>query len=829
MNKCYLSKINLCWIQISSYTWRLHVTIDPSGPSTPIYQRAGGLNIPLDKMYNCLFYAMFNFFTLTLGFDGIIDKRNILLADRATVACISEGKHSWYFNYNITVSFAKKETGDWHGESVNDYVSYLHIEKFRENNTGYYSCFVDGVERCKFHLIVEDRHQLVSSVKLLGSSIIMKCMYNGSTQIKPLWYFNTDLLYAPDISPSDIKLDNVYGINVSDTASDLRVEPIKIQNSGNYSCKFGKTTWTTYQLSVQGYQLKINGEIMEMNNTFIEAFKVNRIWCGSNMSGELVDMELKVNVVDIDGNNIDNGYWGIHPDVHVAEKSLSLPATAASAVISCVINSTSGFEIEKKSLFPTIIVVPELRIQIDGTNVSDDKVIVGGKTITIKCVAFRSRPPVTLQWHGLFDDSSNHSENNSRREVSRVNYFHQYTKDYEIQEIVTVTGYMDISCYSDGEPGILKQSVRITIRLRGAYLLPIIISVSGFMLFVVLCVVMVSRRRKLRVRTTMSTSSRTLQSVNHVAEPCMSTCLYAASSEMMSTIIAQGHTEDSISRSTVSLLSLIASGEVFDYWKARIAQAPQNEYVVAKTVSERAQMKDGYNFVTMAKCIRRLEKHPNIVEFLGCSIDEVPYFVYQENMDNGTLRDFLLKNYQQQRHSMLEYPSGTAFPRKLQQPTVFGNDVAKAMHFLHKNERDPPLAWLPPETIFLGQYNLSADIWSYGVFLWELFSFGEVPYHSRDKREIEDAVRNMECLSRPPFCPGAIFGIMLSTWKRYREDRPQMSEITQHLEKTCMTFQKTKHDEYSDLIRGSFIIKTRKLFNRDDNHTRGRCCFKLLF
>lgn len=54
---------------------------------------------------------------------------------------------------------------------------------------------------------------------------------------------------------------------------------------------------------------------------------------------------------------------------------------------------------------------------------------------------------------------------------------------------------------------------------------------------------------------------------------------------MMSTIIAQGHTEDSISRSTVSLLSLIASGEVFDYWKARIAQAPQNEYVVAKTVS----------------------------------------------------------------------------------------------------------------------------------------------------------------------------------------------------------------------------------------------------
>ncbi|PIK45576.1 hypothetical protein BSL78_17571 [Apostichopus japonicus] len=132
------------------------------------------------------------------------------------------------------------------------------------------------------------------------------------------------------------------------------------------------------------------------------------------MSGELVDMELQVNVVDIDGNNKNNGYWGIHHDVHVAEKSLSLPANAASAVISCVINSTSGFEIEKKSLFATIIVVPELRIQIDGTNVTDDKVIIGGKTIAIKCVAFRSRPPVTLQWHGLFDDSSNHSENNSR-------------------------------------------------------------------------------------------------------------------------------------------------------------------------------------------------------------------------------------------------------------------------------------------------------------------------------------------------------------------------------------------------------------------------------
>lgn len=41
-------------------------------------------------------------------------------------------------------------------------------------------------------------------------------------------------------------------------------------------------------------------------------------------------------------------------------------------------------------------------------------------------------------------------------------------------------------------------------------------------------------------------------------------------------------------------------------------------------------------------------------------------------------------------------------------------------------QSNPPIGWFPPETIFLNQYDCISDVWSYGVLIWEIFTYGKI-------------------------------------------------------------------------------------------------------
>ncbi|PIK44385.1 putative tyrosine-protein kinase [Apostichopus japonicus] len=96
--------------------------------------------------------------------------------------------------------------------------------------------------------------------------------------------------------------------------------------------------------------------------------------------------------------------------------------------------------------------------------------------------------------------------------------------------------------------------------------------------------------------------------------------------------------------------------------------------------------------------------------------------------------------------------------------------------------KNPPIAWLPPETIFLSEYGISSDIWSFGILLWEIFSFGEAPYHTNTAKEIEGHIRQLKCLEQPDCCPGAIYNLMLSTWHKNSRQRPTIMKVRNKIE-----------------------------------------------
>ena len=70
-----------------------------------------------------------------------------------------------------------------------------------------------------------------------------------------------------------------------------------------------------------------------------------------------------------------------------------------------------------------------------------------------------------------------------------------------------------------------------------------------------------------------------------------------------------------------------------------------------------------------------------------------------------------------------------------------------------------------------------SDVWSYGVTVWEMFSFGALPLQEYDNILVMDAVRRGVRPSRPKHCTRAVFDVIASCWRDSVMDRPLFSTV----------------------------------------------------
>lgn len=92
-----------------------------------------------------------------------------------------------------------------------------------------------------------------------------------------------------------------------------------------------------------------------------------------------------------------------------------------------------------------------------------------------------------------------------------------------------------------------------------------------------------------------------------------------------------------------------------------------------------------------------------------------------------------------------------------------------------------PVRWMAPEALNTLQFSHRTDVWSYGVLLWELYTFGSQPYAGFTNQEAIERIRDLQVLSCPDHCPARMYGLMRECWEEPPSDRPPFSESCSRL------------------------------------------------
>uniref|UniRef100_A0A1I7Z6S8 Protein kinase domain-containing protein n=1 Tax=Steinernema glaseri TaxID=37863 RepID=A0A1I7Z6S8_9BILA len=87
-----------------------------------------------------------------------------------------------------------------------------------------------------------------------------------------------------------------------------------------------------------------------------------------------------------------------------------------------------------------------------------------------------------------------------------------------------------------------------------------------------------------------------------------------------------------------------------------------------------------------------------------------------------------------------------------------------------------PVRWLPPECLNDGRFSHQSDMWSFGLTVWEIYSFGRLPFGDLSNNEVLSAVCSGIRPSRPSACPQEMFEVMQDCWKSAPSERISSAE-----------------------------------------------------
>uniref|UniRef100_A0A3B4U4A0 Ephrin type-B receptor 3 n=1 Tax=Seriola dumerili TaxID=41447 RepID=A0A3B4U4A0_SERDU len=264
--------------------------------------------------------------------------------------------------------------------------------------------------------------------------------------------------------------------------------------------------------------------------------------------------------------------------------------------------------------------------------------------------------------------------------------------------------------------------------------------------------------------------------------------------------------------SCVKIEEVIGAGEFGEVCRGRLKQPGRREMVVAiKTLKAGYTERQRRDFLGEASIMGQFD-HPNVIRLEGVLTRSCPVLIITEFMENGALDSFLRLN--DGRFTMtqlvgmlrgiaagMKYLSDMNYVHRdlaARNILVNSNLVCKVSdfglsRFLDDTSADPtytsslggkiPIRWTAPEAIAFRKFTSASDVWSYGIVMWEVVSYGERPYWDMSNQDVMTAVEQDYRLPPPMDCPMVLHQLMLECWMKERNLRPKFSRIVSTLDK----------------------------------------------
>ncbi|XP_074536311.1 tyrosine kinase receptor Cad96Ca [Halichoeres trimaculatus] len=271
-------------------------------------------------------------------------------------------------------------------------------------------------------------------------------------------------------------------------------------------------------------------------------------------------------------------------------------------------------------------------------------------------------------------------------------------------------------------------------------------------------------------------------------------------------------------KADLNLLQLIKAGKEGVFYQARMTRGTckGHSMFTCKLSKEGVRPK---SVETEVSIMRKLVHHKNILQLLDWNTSEEPYILIMEYVSYGTLRTFLQTNRahlsaDKELQSLLtiaSYHIALAM-QHLRSKMILHCDLALRNIMVNKfpwevkvgefglardltsmtsrrssRWRNPrqrvPLRWYPPEYFKNNYYSFKGDVWAFGIVLWEMQTFGTLPYPNL---ETSDAVVYHICIghknTNPEGCRPEILHIMRDCWLEPYTLRPSFTNIVTMLE-----------------------------------------------
>ncbi|XP_072270360.1 tyrosine-protein kinase HCK [Pyxicephalus adspersus] len=257
-----------------------------------------------------------------------------------------------------------------------------------------------------------------------------------------------------------------------------------------------------------------------------------------------------------------------------------------------------------------------------------------------------------------------------------------------------------------------------------------------------------------------------------------------------------------VPRDSLRLEKKLGAGQFGDVWLATYNGHTQ---VAVKTMKPGSMSPEA--FLEEANLMKTLQ-HDRLVRLHAVVTQGEPIYIITEYMQKGSLLDFLKSD----EGNGLQVPQLIDFAAQIAE----GMGFIERKNYIHRDLRAAnclvsstmackiadfglarviedseytaregakfPIKWTSPEAANYGCFTIKSDVWSFGILMTEIITYGRTPYPGMSNLEVITALERGYRMPCPPNCPGELYNIMQDCWQQIPEQRPTFEYLQGILE-----------------------------------------------